>query len=55
MATNLSTKSQKGVLTLQPIVRKGKRLLIWRKAKGLWKNRKPDPIKELNKMRNEWS
>ena len=34
---------------------KNKRSLIWKKAKGLWKNRRQDPILELNKMRNEWN
>ncbi|MFN3995818.1 MAG: hypothetical protein ACK4GR_04720 [bacterium] len=29
------------------------RILIWRKAKGMWKNKKPDPIKELRKIRKE--
>jgi len=38
-----------------PIVEKQKnRLKIWRKAKGLWKSRKPDPLKELKKMREDW-
>ena len=23
-------------------------------VKGMWKNRKPDPIRELKKMRTEW-
>lgn len=30
------------------------RLAVLRKLKGAWKHRKPDPIKELNKMRKEW-
>lgn len=30
------------------------RLAIWEHARGIWKNRKPDPIKELEKMRKEW-
>ena len=29
------------------------RLLIWERAIGMWKDRKPDPIKELQKMRRE--
>ena len=36
-------------------VRKGEdRATIWEKAQGMWKNRKPDPIKELRKIRKEW-
>lgn len=30
------------------------RLAILQKLKGAWKNRKLDPIKELNKMKKEW-
>ena len=37
-----------------PIVLNGaERGKIWEKARGMWKNRKPDPIKELNKMCKE--
>jgi len=30
------------------------RISIWEKAKGMWKNKRPDPIRELEKKRNEW-
>ena len=30
------------------------RLRVWEKVRGMWKDRKPDPIKELKKMRKEW-
>ena len=30
------------------------RLLLLRNIRGMWKHRKPDPIKELQKMRREW-
>lgn len=30
------------------------RLKIWQSARGIWKNRKPDPIKELEKIRSGW-
>ncbi len=30
------------------------RLKILRKVKGMWKNRKPDPIKELKAIRASW-
>lgn len=30
------------------------RVTILRRIKGIWKNRKPDPINELKKMRREW-
>ncbi len=29
------------------------RVLIWRKAKGLWEKKKQDPIRELKKIRKE--
>ncbi|HTN73295.1 MAG TPA: hypothetical protein VMO00_19600 [Methylomirabilota bacterium] len=36
------------------LINKGKeRLKIWEQAEGMWENRKPDPIKELNKIRKE--
>jgi hypothetical protein len=31
------------------------RILIWEKARGVWKQRKPDAIRELAKMRREWN
>jgi hypothetical protein len=37
------------------LMKKGEeRLKLWEQARGMWKNRKPDPIKELRKMRKEW-
>ena len=30
------------------------RLAVWESARGMWKNKKPDPIRELKKMRKEW-
>jgi len=36
------------------LIKKGEeRLKIWEKAEGMWEHRKPDPIKELNKIRKE--
>jgi hypothetical protein len=36
------------------LIKKGQeRLKIWEKAEGMWEHRKPDPIKELNKIRKE--
>ena len=29
------------------------RFLIWEKARGMWQNRKPDPIKILKRTRKE--
>ena len=36
-----------------PLLSKKERLLIWKKVKGMWKNRKPEPIQELKKIRKE--
>lgn len=36
------------------ILKPRQRLLLWTAIRGMWKNKKPDPIKELNKMRREW-
>ena len=37
-----------------PIVLNGEeRGKIWEKARGMWKHRKPDPIKEHQKIRKE--
>jgi hypothetical protein len=30
------------------------RLVLLRNIRGMWKHRKTDPIKELEKMRREW-
>lgn len=38
-----------------PLLDVKERSLIWEKLKGAWKNKKPDPIKELRKMRKEWN
>jgi len=36
------------------LIKKGaERLKIWEKAEGMWEHRKPDPLKELNKIRKE--
>lgn len=51
LAKKLNTKSK----SPYPLVITGKeRLAIWESVRGMWKNRKPDPIKELKKMRKEW-
>lgn len=45
---------QKHPQTLPVPVSGKERLAIWEKARGMWKSRKPDPIRELAKMRKEW-
>jgi hypothetical protein len=46
-AKNASTG---GLLMLDPKAR----LAALRRIRGMWKNRKPDPIKELARIRKEW-
>ena len=39
---------------LYPLIAPKERLLAWKDAKGMWKKRKLNPIKELEKIRKEW-
>jgi len=39
---------------LSPMLDPKARLAALRQLRGIWKNRKPDPIKELAKIRKEW-
>ena len=41
-------------LNAYPMLDKNERLSAWEKARGMWKHRKPDPVKELAKIRKEW-
>jgi hypothetical protein len=45
------TKTKPGTY---PLLGRRERLSVWEKARGMWKHRKPDPIKELTTMRREW-
>jgi hypothetical protein len=53
MKINLNQNQKVIIETPTPITGE-ERLRIWKKVQGMWKNRKPDPIKELKKMRKEW-
>ncbi len=39
---------------LYPLLDQSERLEIWARVRGMWKQRKTDPIRELKKMRKEW-
>ncbi|MBI3599525.1 MAG: hypothetical protein HY097_02655 [Nitrospinae bacterium] len=39
---------------IYPLITPEERLMIWERARGIWKNRIPDPLQELKKMRKEW-
>jgi hypothetical protein len=40
---------------MYPLITTKERLAIWEKARGLWKGRVPEPIRELKKMRASWA
>ena len=52
MATDTRTRYKN---LIYPLITPRERLLIWGKIRGLWKNRKPDPIQELKKIRKGWN
>ncbi|MBI2624483.1 hypothetical protein HYW67_03230 [Candidatus Parcubacteria bacterium] len=47
--TNTKLKSR-----IYPLLRTRERKLVWEKARGMWRRKKPEPIRELEKMRREW-
>lgn len=44
---------EKNIKNMYPLISAKERLLIWQKARGMWKNRKPDPIIEAKKISKE--
>lgn len=54
MSTTTITRRKLKMKYIYPLINPVQRLLIWEKMRGIWKNRQPDPIKELRKMRREW-
>ena len=48
------TKTHIRTKTAYPLLLGNERLLIWEKVKGMWRNREPDAIDELDEMRDEW-
>jgi hypothetical protein len=38
-----------------PLITAQERLAVWEKARGVWKRRSPEPLRELKKMRATWS
>lgn len=49
----IATKPLKSRQTyhIYPLSTAKERILAWKDAKGIWKNKKPDPIQELKKIR----
>ena len=44
----------KSIVSIYPLITYHERVLIWERARGMWKHKKSDPILELKKMRKEW-
>ncbi|TSC69895.1 MAG: hypothetical protein G01um101470_935 [Parcubacteria group bacterium Gr01-1014_70] len=51
----ITTKPQSNA-RVEYLLRKNEdRAEILKKVRGMWRNRRPDPIKELKKIRKEWN
>ena len=51
--TRVTTKENKSERATPVVLRGESRGKIWQKARGMWKDRTPDPIQELKKIRKE--
>jgi ABC-type multidrug transport system ATPase subunit len=49
----VTTKTQ--AQNIYPLMTVEERLRLLRQIRGIWKDRKPDPIEELNEIRKGWS
>ncbi len=38
-----------------PLITGDERRRVWEKARGMWKDKRPDPDQELKKLRKEWN
>jgi hypothetical protein len=54
MPKKTALKSNLSLDSTYPFISPEKRLKILKETKGMWKDRTPDPIKELKKIRKEW-
>lgn len=52
--TQTKTNAKTQTKLHSPIIKEQERLLVWRQAKGMWADRRPDPLLELDQMRQEW-
>ncbi|MBU4299197.1 hypothetical protein KJ636_04090 [Patescibacteria group bacterium] len=50
----MGIKTLPQIKPIYPFLKQKEWILIWRKVKGIWKNRRPDPLKKLKEMRKEW-
>lgn len=51
----MKTITREKIKNTRPILDNTEKRAIWEKAKGVWKNKTPDPIKELKKIRRGWN
>ncbi len=49
----INAKKSKRKIPIYPLMFPKERLALLKSIKGIWKNKKRNPIKELNKMRRE--
>ena len=52
---SVQTKTEKENILIYPLLSARDRLALLERVRGMWKNRRPDPIKELEKIRREWN
>jgi hypothetical protein len=50
----METTTPRHILTNSPLLTPEKRLKLWQRFNGMWKNRTPDLVEELEKVRKEW-
>lgn len=48
-ASKISRNKQ--IYHIYPLSTAKERISVWKEARGIWKNKKPDPIQELKKIR----
>lgn len=52
LKTTSETSGNKRIYHIYPLSTAKERILTWKSARGIWKNKKPDPIQELKKIRD---
>jgi len=46
---------RKKIAKNKPLLDNNEKKSIWKRARGVWKDKKPDPIIELKKIKKGWS
>jgi hypothetical protein len=54
MRFRMETTTSRDTLRPSLLLTPEERLKLWQRFKGMWKNRTPDPLEELEKIRKEW-